>query len=132
MRTWAADLKRLYGTAPDTLRQWSTTPLAQLTPEQRQILAARDHFLGAPESGIRGSLRDDGLVELDAGRHRAAYLHEQGVDPLPVWVSAADQQRLDQYQARCAQDVREQRTRSADRATRAEEARDREARAARV
>ena len=43
-------------------------------PEQRGVVRAYNAYFVAPERGIKGSLREDGKVELDGGRHRAAYL----------------------------------------------------------
>lgn len=43
---------------------------------------------------MKGYLREDGRVELEGGRHRAAYMVEQGIGPVPVWVSCEDPQRL--------------------------------------
>lgn len=101
---WADDLDRLYRTSPEDLNRWKEMPANQLSQEQRRTLAVRDKYFIQPELGIKGSLRDDGKVELDGGRHRAGYLLERGVDPVPVWVSAPDQRQLDALEAQCARE----------------------------
>lgn len=105
MRSWAADLDRLYQTPADDLARWRSTPTNQLTRQQRGVVDAYDHYFLDPSDGIKGDLRDDGRVELWGGRHRAAYLAEHGIDPVPVWVSHSDAKRLSEFQTRCHDDV---------------------------
>lgn len=101
MRRWAADVERLYATPPDEVARLRALPREQLTPDQRGVVAAHEHYFAEPSRGITGSLREDGVVELDTGRHRASYMLERGTDPIPVWVSARDQRALDAYAQRC-------------------------------
>jgi hypothetical protein len=84
-------------------------PPDQLTPEARRTLAAQDKYFVAADRGIKGDLRKDGRVELYGGTHRAGYMLERGVDPIPVWVSDGDPQRLAAFRAQCHDEV--QRTR---------------------
>lgn len=105
MRTWADDLDRCNRTSSAELERWQTIPADQLTPEQRRTLAVRDKYFGDPQAGIKGSLRPDERVELDGGRHRAGYILERGVDPVPVWVSAPEQRDLDAFSAQCEREL---------------------------
>jgi hypothetical protein len=113
MREWADDLDRLNRTAPEELEGWRRMPPEQLTLEQRRVLTAHATYYGDSEARIKGSLRDDGTVELDNGLHRVAYMQERGVESIPVWVSAADQRRLDQFTAQCERDLARQPVREA-------------------
>ena len=103
MRQWAVDTERLLNTPPAAIERLRTMGRDRLTPEERVVARVYDEYFVDPSRGIKGSLRDDGVVELDGGRHRAAYLIERGVD-VPVWVSTPDQGRLDAYANRCARD----------------------------
>src|SRR3954451_22768483 len=94
MRMWAEDLERLYATSPSDLARWRSLAPDHLTLEQRRTLVVQDKYFTEPERGINGSLRDERTVDLDRGRHRAGYLLERGIDPIPVWVSAPDQRQL--------------------------------------
>lgn len=96
MRAWAADLERYYRTPAEDLARWHAAPRESLTPDQQRVVRTFAQFFEAPDRGIKGSLRDDGTVELIGGRHRAAYLMEQGVRPIPVWVTARDERQLDE------------------------------------
>ncbi len=104
MRMWADDLDRYIRAPPAEVERWRATATTELTPEQRRVLAVHDKFYTEAALGIKGSLRDDGKVELDGGRHRAGYLLERDVDPIPVWVSARDEQQLDAFEAQCARE----------------------------
>jgi hypothetical protein len=108
MRGWANDLKRSYATSPDELQRLGSAPPQLLTDEQRRILDVHNHLFNDASTGIKGSLRPDGRVELDGGRHRAGYLLEQGINPMPVWVSAPDQRQLDDFTSRCQEDLARQ------------------------
>lgn len=108
MRQWADDLDRLNRTAPEELERWRQTSPEQLAPEQQRVLTAYATYYGDSEARIKGSLRDDGTVELDNGRHRVAYMEERGVESIPVWVSAADQRQLDQLSAQCERELARQ------------------------
>ncbi len=101
MRAWADDLDRYNRTSAADRERWRALPDEQLTPEQRRVVAVHDTYLTDAPRGIKGSLRDDGTVELDGGRHRAGYMLERDVDPIPVWVSAPDQRRLDAFETQC-------------------------------
>ena len=105
MRTWADDLQRLHRTSAAELDAWRATAPEQLTPEQRRTLAVRNHYFTEPSRGIVGSLLPDGRVQIDQGRHRAGYLIERGVDPVPVWVSHADPRVLDAFGSACAREI---------------------------
>jgi hypothetical protein len=105
MRAWANDLKQSYATSPDELQRLGSAPPQLLTDEQRRILDVHNHLFNDASTGIKGSLRPDGRVELDGGRHRAGYLLEQGINPMPVWVSAPDQRQLDDFTSRCQGDL---------------------------
>jgi hypothetical protein len=101
MRTWAEDLERLYRTPPEEVERWRSLPPEALAPEQQRALTAHDKYFVEPDRGIKGSLREDGTVELAGGRHRAGYLLERGTSPIPVWVTAPDQRQLDEFRQRC-------------------------------
>jgi hypothetical protein len=108
MRMWADDLDRLNRTPPQELERWRATPPEQLSPEQRRVLAVHATYYGDNGDRLKGSIRDDGVVELDNGRHRLAYMRERGVESAPVWVSAADQRELDRLSADCDREVTRQ------------------------
>lgn len=116
MRTWADDLDRLHKTSAADLERWQSMPAEQLAAEQRRTLAVRDNLMTDHERGICGSLGPDGRIELDKGRHRAGYMIERGVDPIPVWVSAPDQRQLDALRAQCERERPPLRTEQAARA----------------
>lgn len=101
MREWAHDVDRMNRTPAAELDRWAVIPPEQLTPEQRRVLDVRSKLTREHESGVNGVLRDDGQVELESGRHRAGYMLEQGVDPVPVWVWAPEQRELDAFEAQC-------------------------------
>lgn len=101
MRRWADAYARLQRIPADELASWRARSNSDLSPDQRDLLASDKKLRGAPDDGIKGSLRDDRLVELDGGRHRAAYLMERGIDPLPVWVTAPGERQLDRFEADC-------------------------------
>jgi hypothetical protein len=96
MRSWATDLERYYRTPVEDLARWRAAPPESLAPEQQRVVAVYDKFFVASERGIKGTLREDGKVELRGGRHRAAYLMERGTTPIPVWVTARDERQLDE------------------------------------
>ncbi len=106
MRGWAADLDRLQRLPPAEVDRLRATPPDRLIPEEQRLRVAYDKFLAEPDRGIKGTLRDDGTVELQGGRHRTAYLLEQGVEPVPVWVTAADETKLGRLRAECERDAR--------------------------
>ena len=110
MRRWSADLDRLYRVVEADralpagqrrLDAWLATPRDQLTPDARGVVDAHRTFIADPSTGLKGSLRDDGVVELAGGRHRAHYLMERGTDPLPVWVTSSDAARLEAFRKDC-------------------------------
>lgn len=92
MRQWANGLERLYR---------DIEARGDGSAAGRTAQDAHRHFLSEPAAGIKGSLRDDGRVVLDGGRHRAHYLLERGTDPVPVWVSARDSDALARFQGDC-------------------------------
>lgn len=101
MRMWADDMARLNRTSPDEHARLRAGSPADLTREQQRMLAVQDRLLLDASVGIKGSLRDDGKIELDGGCHRAGYMVERGVDPIPVWVPAPEQRQLDDLRAEC-------------------------------
>lgn len=105
MRGWADDLQQRYGTSPKDLQRLSSAPPELLTEREKRILDVHAHLFNDPTTGIKGSLGPDGSVDLEGGRHRARYLLERGVDPIPVWVSAPDQRQLDEFAARCGAEL---------------------------
>jgi hypothetical protein len=108
MREWADGLSRFYATFetdPQRVERLLATPRNQLTPEARAVVDAHRQFLTEPACGMTGSLRPDGTVEMDTGRHRAHYLIERGTDPLPVWVSSPDEQSLRRFRHACHSEV---------------------------
>jgi hypothetical protein len=105
MRGWADDLERLNRTAPAELERWRRRPPEQLTAEQQRVLTAFATYCGESEARLKGALREDGTVDLENGRHRVRYMQERGVDPVPVWVWAADQRQLDRLSAQCEQEL---------------------------
>ena len=133
MRMWADDLDRYYKTPPGEVARWQRTPADQLSHEQQRTLAVHDKLFTEFDRGIKGELHDDGKIELTGGRHRAGYLLERGVDPVPVWVSAPDQRQLDELRAQCNRESSQVRSGSPPRvepparAARAEQSRERSA-----
>ena len=121
MRMWADDMDRLNRTSPVELSRLQALPPDQRSAEQQRMLVVHDTYLTDNTYAIKGSLRPDGKVELDGGRHRAAYMVERGVDPVPVWVWAPDQRQLDDLRAQC--DGERRRAREAVRATLPEQSR---------
>jgi hypothetical protein len=111
MRHWADDVQRLNATPPDELQRLRSLSRDRLTPAQRGVVDAHEHYFTDPSRGIKGSLREDGIVELDGGRHRAAYLIERE-EPVPVWVSCPDERRLDEYAVRCEREMAQGRERA--------------------
>jgi hypothetical protein len=114
MRAWSDDLARLYRTAeadrarPAGQRRldvWRATPRDQLSPDARRVVELHDKLFVSADRGIKGSLRPDGSVELDGGRHRAHYLLERGTEPVPVWVRSSDPQQVEDFRARCHAEV---------------------------
>ena len=101
MRAWADDLNRLNHTSPEELQRLRTAPLDLLNDEQRARVAAYNMYYGDGESRLKGSLRDDGSVELENGSHRVAYMEDRSVDSVPVWVWANDTNRLERFRAEC-------------------------------
>jgi hypothetical protein len=110
MRAWADDLARLYQTVeadralPPGQRRlavWLGAPRDQLTPEAQRVVEVHEKLLSEAGRGISGSLLDDGRVGLATGRHRAHYALERGSGPVPVWVSCADDARLQAFRATC-------------------------------
>ncbi|MDX6720558.1 MAG: hypothetical protein QOJ63_2812 [Solirubrobacteraceae bacterium] len=101
MRMWADDMGRLNRVSPAELRDLRASRPDQLSSEQQRMLAVHDRCMTNAQDGIKGSLGRDGRIELDGGRHRAAYMIERGVDPVPVWVWAPEQRQLDDLRARC-------------------------------
>jgi hypothetical protein len=110
MRRWAADLERLAAMSADELARLQALAPEDLTLEQRGVVDAHAAYFLDPSRGIKGDLRDDGVIELSGGRHRAAYIAERG-EPMPVWVSCPDEHRLDDYAARCERELELERTR---------------------
>ena len=100
MRSWAADLERYYPPPAAELARWRSAPSETLTPDERRVVTVYEKYFVAAERGIKGTLRDDGKIELSGGRHRAAYLMEQGTTPIPVWVSAREERELDALEGR--------------------------------
>jgi hypothetical protein len=113
MRQWAGDLDRLNRTAPEELERWQRTAPEQLTPEQQRSLVAYTKYYGDSDARLTGSLLPDGTVDLTNGHHRVAYLQEQGVEPVPVWVAATDQRELDRFTAECERELARQSPREA-------------------
>jgi hypothetical protein len=101
MRMWADDMARLNRTSPAELSRLQALAPDQRSPEEQRMLVVHDAYLTDNTHAIKGSLRPDGKVELDSGRHRAAYMVERGVDPVPVWVWAREQRQLDDLRAQC-------------------------------
>jgi hypothetical protein len=104
MRRWAEDAERLRKTSPADIERWCSTPPEQLTPEQQRLTRVHKELYTEHQRGIHGCLRDDGTVELDGGRHRAAYMAERG-EAVPVWVWSDDSRKLDAFQADCAREL---------------------------
>lgn len=111
MRRWAADVGRLHATPPEEVERLRSLPRERLSPGERGVVRAYESYFTEPSRGIKGSLRDDGIVELDGGSHRAAYMIERDV-PVPVWVSGPDERRLDEYAMRCERELAQERTRA--------------------
>src|SRR4051794_26313535 len=110
MRAWAQDLDHLLRameadrTAPPPQRQlerWLATDRAQLPPDAQRAVANYGKLMAEPDRGIKGDLREDGSIELTGGRHRAHYIMERGSTPVPVWVSARDQEQLNRFREAC-------------------------------
>lgn len=101
MRMWADDMGRLNRTSPAELRDLRASRPEQLSSEQQRVLDVHERCMTDPHYGIKGSLGCDGRIALDNGRHRAGYMIERGVDPVPVWVWAPEQRQLDDLRARC-------------------------------
>lgn len=110
MRGWAADVDRALVTDQDVISRLERLPREERAADEQRLLDARRHFLTEPALGVRGTLRPDGAVEIDGGRHRASYIAEQGT-LLPVWVSSDDARRLDGFAARCERDAQSRLTR---------------------
>jgi hypothetical protein len=115
MRAWADDLATLYRVVEEDrslppkdrrLERWLATP-RDLLPDAnaRAVVDVHRQLMGDPASGIKGSLRSDGRIELDGGRHRAHYILERGDTPVPVWVSASDPVRLEQLRHACHSEI---------------------------
>lgn len=100
MRRWAKDLDRVLALSPEERARLRATKLESLTPDEQALRCAQAHHLDDPSRGIKGSLRPDGKIELDGGRHRAAYAQERGVAALPVWVSGGVRE-LDALERKC-------------------------------
>jgi hypothetical protein len=105
MRSWADDLARYHRTSLAERTLWRSLPPERLTDPQRGVLRIEDKLYRKADLGIKGDLRDDRTVELDWGRHRAGYMLERGVDPIPVWVASDDARRLETFRIRCEQQV---------------------------
>jgi hypothetical protein len=112
MRDWAADMSRYDDMSPEGLARLRSLPGDQLSPEQQRILDVEHYYLEEPDRGIKGSLRSDGTVEINGGRHRAGYMIEQGVDRVPVWVSAASERELESFDAQCQRERQQVRAES--------------------
>jgi hypothetical protein len=104
MRRWAHDVEQLRTLPQGELQHWLSVPREERTGDQNRLLDSSLRFLD-PNEGIKGDLRADGIVELQGGCHRAAYLMEQGVDPVPVWVSSRDSARLTALRQQCEREV---------------------------
>lgn len=111
MRGWAMDLDRALAASNAEIARLDDLPSEMRSVEEQRMLQARRHFLRDPVLGVRGTLRDDGAIEIDAGRHRAAYVAERG-SVLPVWVSCSRTRRLEEFAARCEQGARSRSARS--------------------
>lgn len=109
MRGWAEDVDHLNRVSPAELDRWQMLAPEQLTPEQRRVLVARDTYYGDSDARLKGSLREDGTVEMDNGSHRVWYMQERGVDPIPVWVSSPDERRLDRFSEQCERELQQTR-----------------------
>ena len=105
MRAWAEDLDRLYRTSSVELARWRSLPRDQRPDEAHRILAVHDKYFVEAERGIKGDLAGDGRIELYGGTHRAGYLLERGIDPVPVWVSDQDPERLAAFRKQCHDEV---------------------------
>lgn len=101
MRRWAADLHRALAVDPTELDAWRALSPDERSPEQAGAVQAHDRFLGDPADGIKGSLREDGRVDLDGGRHRAHYIADRADALVPIWVSAPSARSLDDFAADC-------------------------------
>lgn len=97
MRGWAGDLQRVYRLSPAERERLQATPPERLTPDERRLRQADQRYLRDFSDGVKGHLGRDGRVELEGGRHRAAYMVEQDIGPVPVWVSCEDPQRLQEF-----------------------------------
>jgi hypothetical protein len=110
MRAWAVGAERLdrvmdadrsLPAGQRRLDRWLATPRDQLPADARAAVDAFRKLHADPGAGIRGTLRSDGKVELEGGRHRAHYLVERGASPVPVWVDCPDAARLEHYRRQC-------------------------------
>src|SRR4051794_10999574 len=110
MRGWAEDVKQYNNTSPEELARLRSTSPAWLSPDQQRLLDVEHYYFEEPDRGIKGSLRPDQTVEIDGGRHRAGYMVEQGVDPVPVWVSAPSERELEDFDAQCQGERQQART----------------------
>ena len=86
MRAWGSALARLYQTPTAQLAELRGADTQMLRPNDRAVVEAHKHLFEESERGIAGTLREDGRIELDRGRHRVTYMLDQGVEPIPVWV----------------------------------------------
>jgi hypothetical protein len=100
MRQWAHDAELLEATSPKNLEEWAATPPEKLSANQRRVVESH-RVLNDPGQGIVGDLREDGVVEVGAGRHRTAYMIEQGIEAVPVWVKAQDPVVLRTFAEEC-------------------------------
>jgi hypothetical protein len=104
LRRFAHDVEQLRTLPEGELQRWQSVPRAELNGDQNRLLNSAHKFLDSSK-GIKGDLRQDGIVELQGGTHRAFYCIEQGVDPVPVWVGSRDSARLNALRQQCEREL---------------------------
>lgn len=104
MRGWAHDLDRYNHLASEERDRILALPADERSPEEARMDDVHSKHFVEHQRAINGMLRDDGVVELDAGRHRAGYMVEQGVDLIPVWLKCDDERQLDEFDRHCARE----------------------------
>ncbi len=123
MRRWADDLAHLYRVAEADGR---------MPADDRRVVETRDKLMTEAHRGIKGSLRDDGTIDLTGGRHRAHYIIERGTDPVPVWVTARDPAALERFSEDCRTSLQRSRPDLARSSLQPEDTRSRERSVSRV
>jgi hypothetical protein len=101
MRAWAHDLDRFYELSRADRIALLSAERERLPPNAARVRAVYDNYFLEPDRGVKGDLGPDGRVELAGGRHRAAYMVEQGTSPIPVWVSCQDSAQLARFRDTC-------------------------------